>query len=318
MNKRTIVGIISCTVLAGTSAASAVSIFPDIETHWAKPSIIHMYQAGVINGMDDGNFQPQGPITREQIVKMILLAVKATLTSNATSSFTDVPMDHWSHTYIETALNLSIIDKGTDGKFEPGKAATRAEVAEWIARAVPPMNGGIAGGQLAPFSDIKTLPEAQQLAISQVYHLGVMLGDNGLFRPYDPLTRAEAAVLIERLVDRIQNSQGGRPVAFSKVNEQEASADLKAWINSVRMTAGTYNKTLNGKTYVLHSMGEKPTLGYTVTVVNVVDTSSQITVNIEEKSPKPGEIVGQMITNPYVVIEMPATSKQIVPQVVKK
>ena len=47
-------------------------------------------------------------------------------------------------------------------------------------------------------------------AIKKVSDAGYMIGDDlGNFRPNDPLTRAEAATIIARLLDRINNKTQG-------------------------------------------------------------------------------------------------------------
>ncbi len=47
-------------------------IFSDVENHYAKYNIRTAYDMGIINGMGDGTFAPDAPVTYEQAVKMIV------------------------------------------------------------------------------------------------------------------------------------------------------------------------------------------------------------------------------------------------------
>lgn len=81
-----------------------------------------------------------------------------------------------------------------DGKFEPNKPITRAEMASVLAK--------LLGGN---FSETATLPQDvisshwAAAAIEKVMASGLMIGDaDGKFRPDSPVTRAEMAVLITK------------------------------------------------------------------------------------------------------------------------
>lgn len=47
-------------------------IFSDVSNHYAKYNIRTAYDMGIINGMGDGTFRPDAPVTYEQAVKMIV------------------------------------------------------------------------------------------------------------------------------------------------------------------------------------------------------------------------------------------------------
>ncbi|GAX90206.1 S-layer homology domain-containing protein [Effusibacillus lacus] len=286
-------------------------VFVDIENHWAKPDIMRMYQAGIVKGVGEGKFAPEQAATREQVVTLILRSTGQSLDKTSTATFADVPVDRWSHPFIETALNRSIIAKGSTGKFEPEWPVRRAEAALWISRAVPALNTGVAGGNPAPFSDIGKLSSEEQSAISHVYHLGIMMGNSGLFRPDDSLTRAEMATLIARLFDRLQSHLGGQEMTFHKVDLSKASDELKNWAGSVKGTPGLHTKTTGGKTYILVSRGEKPNAGYGLTITKVIEEKNRVVVKFEQRNPEPGKMYAQVITTPFDLVEIAKTDKRI-------
>lgn len=63
---------IMVSVLNYTNMGSAAHGFNDIDEHWAKNEIGICANFGIINGMGDGTFRPDAPVTYEQAVKMVV------------------------------------------------------------------------------------------------------------------------------------------------------------------------------------------------------------------------------------------------------
>jgi hypothetical protein len=131
------------------------------------------------------------------------------------------------------------------------------------------------------------------------------------FRPRDTLIRGEAAALIARLVDRLQASTGGQAMAVKRVDLSKADASLQAWVAEKITVPGIYSKTVDGKTYILVSRGEKPNLGYGISIAKVVEKTDRIEVTAELRNPQPGMMYGQRITTPYDLVEITETYKPV-------
>ncbi len=59
-----------------TASKTRTRIFSDLDTsHWANGYIAWTEKNGIINGFDDGTFQPDGNVTQQQAAKMIICAV---------------------------------------------------------------------------------------------------------------------------------------------------------------------------------------------------------------------------------------------------
>lgn len=88
-----------------------------------------------IAGFQDNTFRPTTPLTREQLVSMVLEALKtlpgvkitvpATITTNP---YSDVDAKRWSATKIAFARDNKIVTGYKDGTFAPEKPVTRAEL----------------------------------------------------------------------------------------------------------------------------------------------------------------------------------------------
>ncbi len=107
------------------------------------PSTVYYYDAvvwaaanGVAFGVGDGMFQPQGEITRGQIVTMIWRAfAKAKKQEGAKNPFKDVAAAAYYYDAVVWAAANGITSGTSKTTFSPDSKATRAEIAAMIVRA---------------------------------------------------------------------------------------------------------------------------------------------------------------------------------------
>ena len=89
--------------------AEAGATFSDVpETHWAYDAINTAAAYGWINGVGDGRFSPDRPITRAEAAKLMCAVLgrsadKAAVAMGMARAFTDVDADHWAYLYIADA-----------------------------------------------------------------------------------------------------------------------------------------------------------------------------------------------------------------------
>lgn len=94
-------------------------------------------RANAFSGMPDGSFQPNAPVTRAQLVKVI--AAAAGKSPGGTAPYTDIAADAWYKGWVSAALEARLIgrDAGfpvfTGKEFQGDRAATRAEAAVLLA-----------------------------------------------------------------------------------------------------------------------------------------------------------------------------------------
>ena len=125
---------------------------------------------------------------------VLSLALTMPVNSYAASRFSDTA-GHWAESYINTAVNEKIITGYPDGKFLPDKAVTRAEFATMVNKAL-----GNSGSETIKFSDVvygEWYYNDVAKALAASYTAGY---DDNTFRPNNPITRQEAAVMISRIV----------------------------------------------------------------------------------------------------------------------
>ncbi|MDO4271340.1 MAG: S-layer homology domain-containing protein [Eubacteriales bacterium] len=152
-----------------------------------------------IQGYADGTVRPMGDITREEAAMLFYrLLDEPTRARYETDQheYPDVAAGRWSNTAIATLTNADILRGYEDGAFRPEGRITRAEFA-----AVAVRFGADAYGGDDLFLDIA--PHWARNEINRAADKGWLRGDgDGRFRPDDPITRAEAVALVNRMLER--------------------------------------------------------------------------------------------------------------------
>lgn len=75
--------------------------FTDVPSYlWSADCISSAYEAGYIDGYEDGTFRPDSPITRAEAVKIINSALNRTDLTDASNPFPDVKDTHWAYRHI--------------------------------------------------------------------------------------------------------------------------------------------------------------------------------------------------------------------------
>ncbi len=121
--------------------ASAVSVddFSDGADIVNKEAVTVLTSLNVINGKDDGSFDPTGIVTRAEMAKMICVVLNGgrdpQLGAVVADSYTDTT-SHWAKAYIEYCTTLGIVAGRGDGTFAPNETVTMAEAAKMLLVAI--------------------------------------------------------------------------------------------------------------------------------------------------------------------------------------
>ena len=126
--------------LEGTPAVSGTTPFTDLTANWYKPAILWAYQNNVVAGKSPTTFDPEGPVTREQIAVILtqymfhVLKMNRTWTPADLSAFPDgAQVSGWAKEAMQDAVALGLINgtKAPDGLvyLDPQGSATRQQVA---------------------------------------------------------------------------------------------------------------------------------------------------------------------------------------------
>ncbi len=170
--------------------------FTDIATHWAKDMIEDITGRCIIKGYPDRTFKPNDPIQRQHVAVLLTRAFDL-LAIREVQNFTDVSASHKYYDSIMQVYQAGIFD-GIDGQFNPDAYMTRAQMAKILVLAFELKSNG---ANPAMFQDVPATHWAKEYIAILAAH-GIALGDNGHFKPDEPVTRAQFVAFLYRIMQK--------------------------------------------------------------------------------------------------------------------
>ncbi|SDE48845.1 Fibronectin type III domain-containing protein [Paenibacillus sp. UNCCL117] len=181
---------------AMADGAEAVQ-FKDTADSYAKQEIQELARDGIVNGYEDGTFQPNQTMTRAELAKIIVLSQGLNEKAEEAAAFTDVAPDAWYRGYVG-ALVASGITQGTSPTtFSPGKKVTREDLVVFFIRALGLEQEAKQTAPAAGLSDLQDASSWARAHISLAFQIGFV---NGISHPdgrltFNPKDQAERQAL---------------------------------------------------------------------------------------------------------------------------
>lgn len=182
--------------------------FKDVKPgHWAYDAIMWMLDRKIIDGVGGDRFEPNTAVTRSQFAKMMVNTLGLKLYQPETPSFLDVDKKSWAYPYVESAKAYLTGFKTSGGHYyKPNLAAVREDMAVALVNAMGYQNETVDESILDQFEDKNQIsPNLRKHVALSVKH-GLIEGTrvNGrlLYDPQGDLTRAQAAVLLQRAFEK--------------------------------------------------------------------------------------------------------------------
>lgn len=200
--------------MVSTSAFAASVEFTDVpSSHWASSSISEMAEKGVVSGTGNNKYSPDLTVSYAQFATMI-----------ARSFYNDQiegDGDKWYSSFIATAEKVGILEGtevlGNDSLVEAG--INRYEMAQVMYNVLQDQLGEIAiDFDTTAIADWASVPDNYKDAVSLCYYYGTLSGTDskGTFSGTTMMTRAQAAVVMDRLLDVCSDSTPSTPVVPEK------------------------------------------------------------------------------------------------------
>jgi len=181
--------------------------YTDIGNHWARNDILLLANKFIVDGRTASQFQPEKPVTRGEFAAFIARGLGLSGDKKAAARFKDVNPSTAMAAYIGAATKAGIVVGNQDGTFKPNDPITRQEIAIMTVRATEKAGANILlsrsqSSVLAKFKDQKQIASWSATSVAKAVEAGII---NGVaadkFSPAAKATRAQAAVMIERLLD---------------------------------------------------------------------------------------------------------------------
>lgn len=178
----------------------------DIKGHWAEKQLRYFVERGVFQ-VKEGQVNPNETVTRGDMLKYLIMSISGPRIMQDKSTFNDVAKTDPNFDFIEEAVARKWIDKDTKN-FRPNDAITREELADIVTAIL-----GYAKLSEAPdtfinhFRDVEAGSDKFAGDIAIVGALGIMTGNDGLFQPQQKVSKAQAAVVMTRVLDQMKEKQ---------------------------------------------------------------------------------------------------------------
>ena len=149
-------------------------------------------------GDTTGNFNPNASIKRSEVATAFFRLLRNQDIAR-TLHFDDVKATNWYAQPVEVLAALGLVEGMGNGDYEPNRPITRAEFAMIASRFTKKHYSGVV------FTDVREGAWYAD-AVSTAAHFGWIYGmGDGTFEPNRPITRTEAAAIINRMLMRISD-----------------------------------------------------------------------------------------------------------------
>lgn len=173
--------------------------FSDLDvTQWYHEPVDYMLETGMMNGMSATTFEPNGTLTRAQLVTVLYRHAGSPDVTGLPNPFADVAPQSWYAKAVIWAAANGVVKGTSAATFAPEDAITREQIAAILYR----YNGeAVTEDRLSSFPDADAVSgyavEAMQWAVSRGLISGDPASDGTLWlRPRDGATRAQIAKIL--------------------------------------------------------------------------------------------------------------------------
>lgn len=203
MNKF-LVGLLACGLFATTVIPACAADIADVSSsYWASKEINEVVDDNIMT-LANGKFNPEGSVARVDFVQSLLkLLTNDNLNVNISNIFSDVKSSDAYYADVLRSQQLGLVYGYPDKTFKPKKTMSRSETQSVISHITKDMDADTS--VLNSFEDSNEIPAWARKPYAKTLNYGIYVNypkPNEL-RPNDVLSRAEAAVILARLKDKI-------------------------------------------------------------------------------------------------------------------
>lgn len=193
--KRVISLLLGIIVLTQVSFAAE---FVDMPNNWSTEALQKAVDNKLLGG-DGGYIRPDNYMTRAEMATIMVRACGAVNTADI-SSYSDVKPEDWFYTSMSKAVAMGAFS-GADGKLNPNAYITRQEAFVVLARVFSlNLDKNIDLTVIDEFKDGNLVAAWAKEAVAAIVGGGYVAGSDGRINPLNNISRAEFAVVMNRLV----------------------------------------------------------------------------------------------------------------------
>ena len=173
---------------------------------WYENAVDFTAARGIVTGTGNGNFSPDGKLTRGQLLVMLMRAYGIDPDTNLSNNFSDAGNTYYTG-YLAAAKRLGITEGLGNNQYAPNKQITRQEMFTLLYNTLK-VNGELpegaekANGALTGYSDADSVASWAKDPAGALANAGIVGGSNGKLSPKNTTTRAEMAQVLYNLLSK--------------------------------------------------------------------------------------------------------------------
>lgn len=196
------------TLLTLVNSAGTYSItynlksFGDISNHWAEEDITFVTAREIFQGVGDGEFAPDGKMTRAMFVTALARLDGADVSNYSSSRFGDVEQEQWYRSFVEWAADHGIVSGVSSTQFAPDAFITREQMTVMLHNYIRYKGYALMDkAETGAFSDSGAISSWAADSVDMIRRAGLISGEPGnVFDPQGMSTRAEVSAILVRFI----------------------------------------------------------------------------------------------------------------------
>ena len=169
----------------------------DIDGHWAKTALEEFIKDGYLNGDGNGNYMPNGTMTRAQFSAIVNRILRYTDESADISKYKDVSASAWYRADLAKALAAAYLSGTSADTMSPEASITREQTFVILARILKLDTTDTSA--LDAYADAADVSDWAKGSVAALIKAGYVSGDdNKKINPKKALTRAEGVTVLNR------------------------------------------------------------------------------------------------------------------------
>ncbi len=189
----------------GLTVEELLKMFTDLDPNgWYLDDVRYCVENGMMNGVADDKFAPNGTTTRAMIVT-ILYRLEGEPVIRSGMPFDDVKESDWYAKAVSWAESQGIVTGYGDGRFGPNDPITREQLAAILYRYAQTKGQGFQGlwSFKLDFPDAGSVSDWATEAMSWMVMNGIINGMDGKLNPQGNATRVQVAAMVHRFCAKL-------------------------------------------------------------------------------------------------------------------
>ncbi|MBR1970664.1 MAG: S-layer homology domain-containing protein [Clostridia bacterium] len=171
----------------------------ELSNHWGEEEIKILINDGVVKGDDKGKLNLKNPVTRAELLTMLIRAMKID-EKEYESEFSDVKAEDWYASAVATAKKIGLAE-GDGTSVMPNAPVTREQMAKFLVTAYILLDKNVEEKESITFTDSEDISQWAKTYIDKATSVGILNGmGDGSFAPKSTVLREQAFAAIGRLI----------------------------------------------------------------------------------------------------------------------